>query len=513
MAVDLASSELFSGRNYQLHLAQKGIALTRHGQVLPDADYQAARYDEVASAELSANGRQLMIVFASSRPTWTITAMNRAEAAWAQTLINQAVERSRLYKQVGFAERLTGSALRTAIAEMAQGDLRQPAVLAELLLVQATHNRATDIHLQPMPECTYIRYRIDGYLGNVASLAPAEGERVISCLKVRSGMKTYRRNVAQTGRSAVTVDERRIDLRLTCVPTTHGEKMTVRLFDPDQALLDIGVLGMNAPVLAAYRDLLSQPQGCILLTGPSGSGKTTTMYASIAYLHDQGPDRSIATVEEPVELDLPGVDQTGVNRDVGLDFAEGLRNLLRQDPQVLMVGEIRDPETAQIAVQAGLTGHLVFSTVHAPSAAGVFSRLTQIGVEPYLVASSVTAVVAQRLVRKVCDTCAEPYTPSPAELAAAGLDAEALAGGNLRRGRGCEQCSDTGYYGRTGLFALLPVIPRLREAIVACRPLAELEDISAQYSIGSLWEDGLAKARQGIITLEELQAVLGRRAV
>lgn len=510
MSVPMAASHRFSAKDYELHLSPEGIALTRNGEVPADPDYQAAGYDEVATADLDPKRRGLTIVFSSARPTWTIGGMKRPEAAWAQTLINEAVERSRLYRESCFAEGLTGEALADAVRRLARSHPPQPAVLGDLLLVQAVRNRATDLHIQPESERTLLRYRIDGRLADVATLPPDGGERVVSALKARAGMKTYQRNVAQTGGGSIGVDNRVVDLRLTCMPTTHGEKMTVRLFDPDQALLDLDALGMDAPLLAVYRQLISRPHGCILLTGPSGSGKTTTMYASLAGLRDSNSGRSFATVEEPVELDLPGVSQTEVDRDVGLDFAEGLRNALRQDPQVLMVGEIRDGETANIAIQAGLTGHLVFTTVHAPSAAGVFARLTQIGVEPYLVASSVTAVVAQRLVRKVCEACAEPAAPPPAELQAAGLGADELGDADLRRGRGCEQCGETGYHGRTGLFALLPVTPRLREAIVACQPLAALEDIAAQDSIGSLWDAGLTKVKQGVTALDEVQTALGR---
>jgi len=506
----MATSQRFSGRGCELHLSADGIALTRNGEVPSDPDYQAAGYDEIAAADLDTWGYRLRIAFASARPTWTISGMKRPEAAWAQALINEAVERGRLRNESCFTERLSGKDLAGAIRRLARCDPPQPAVLGDLLLVQAVRNRATDLHIQPEPWRTLVRQRIDGQLLDVAPVPTETGERVVSALKVRAGMKTYQRNVAQTGGSSIAVEERVVDLRLTCMPTTHGEKMTVRIFDPDQALLDLDALGMDAPVLDTYRGLITRPHGCILLTGPSGSGKTTTMYASLAWLRESNSARSFATVEEPVELDLAGVSQTEVHRDVGLDFAEGLRNVLRQDPQVLMVGEIRDRETANIAVQAGLTGHLVFSTVHAPSAAGVFSRLTQIDVEPYLVASSVTAVVVQRLARKVCEECAEPHTPSPADTQAAGLGAEQLADADVRRGGGCERCGETGYYGRTGLFALLPVTARLREAIVACRPLAALEEIAAQDSVGSLWEAGLAQVRQGVTTLDEVQGVISR---
>lgn len=509
MAALMETKSVFPGKTHELHVSLDGLALTHKGRVLADRSYQAVRWDEVAGAELDAKGTRLLVVFSSERPTWAVEGMNRAEAAWAHMLINQAAERARLYRQAVFTQPLGGEELREALRELAEAPAPQPAVLADLILTQAILAGATDVHFQAESEATLVRYRVDGCLREVTSLPPDLAERVIARLKVTGGMQTYQRNVAQTGRSTMVVEGRRVDLRLTVLPTTHGEKLTVRLFDPQQAILDLAALGMGASVLAAYQELLSQPQGTFLLTGPAGSGKTTTMYASLAHLHAQYPDLSFATVEEPVELDLPGVGQTEVNRAVGLDFAEGLRTALRQDPQVLMVGEIRDQETADIAMQAGLTGHRVFSTVHAPSAAGVFTRLTQLGVEPYLVASSVTAVMAQRLVRRVCEACAESYAPSPTELAGAGMSREQISG-NLRRGRGCEQCGGTGYHGRTGLFALLPVTAALREALLACRPLSHLEELAAQESVGSLWETGWAKVGDGVTTLEEVQRVLGR---
>jgi general secretion pathway protein E len=383
-------------------------------------------------------------------------------------------------------------------------------VVADLLLTQAVLRGATDLHLQPGESETVVRLRIDGSLRAVATFPAALAQRVVGRVKVLGGMQTFQHAIAQTGAAVMTVAGRQVDLRFTVLPTVHGEKLTVRLFDPTQARLDLEALGLAPPVLAALRARLDEPQGTLLLTGPAGSGKTTTMYASLAYLREREADRSLATVEEPVELDLAGVDQTEVNRAVGLDFAEGLRTVLRQDPQVIMVGEIRDAETAYIAVQAGLTGHLVLSTVHAPSAAGVFTRLAQIGVEPYLVASSVTAVLSQRLVRLVCPDCGAPASASGEDLEAAGLTGADLAG-TLRAGAGCPRCDGTGYRGRTGLFSLLPVSRQMREAVLACRPLPELEDLAGHESIGTLWEDGLAKVRAGVTTLAELRRVLGRR--
>jgi len=511
MGASTVTTERITGRHWSLHLSPEGVALTYDGRVSDDPDYQAASWEEVSHAEFVARQRRLMVFFSTTRPTWVIAGVRRPEALWAVAVISRAAARAALRRQPSFQERLAGEALRTAVAEVIKRYGDQPSALAELLMVQAVHNGATDIHFEPGLVQTAVRYRVDGQLLDVAEVPAELGSRLVSCLKVTGGMKVFQRHVAQTGRTSLTVGERAVDVRLTCLPTTQGEKITLRLFDPARALLDPAVLGMGKDVLEAYQELITQPQGCIFLTGPSGAGKTTTMYATLAHLHEELPDRIFATVEEPVELDLPGIAQTEVNRDVGLDFAQGLRTVLRQDPQVIMVGEIRDPETAGIAVQAGLTGHLVFSTVHAPSAAGVFTRLAQLGVEPYLIASSVTAVIAQRLVRKVCEACGVPCSPSDAELNAVGLTREEVAGGSFRRGEGCEACGNTGYQGRTGIFALLPVTHRLREAIVACRPLPELEAIAREDAVGDLWQSGLAKAAAGLTTLAELASVLGRR--
>ncbi|HEY3397634.1 MAG TPA: GspE/PulE family protein [Armatimonadota bacterium] len=510
MSVLLETSEHFAGSHYELHLAPEGMALTQHGVVPADPQMQAVSYQEVAGVSWEPRGRKLSIAIGGERPMWVIGGLKPAEAAWAQSLISAAAQRARLYQDESFRGALTDDELEKALGSLAELDPPQAGVIADLLLTQAVLRRATDLHLQPGSAAATVRLRIDGSLRAVASFPAAVAQRVVGRLKVLGGMQTFQHAVAQTGAAVMSVAGRQVDLRFTVLPTVHGEKLTVRLFDPGQALLDLDALGMAPAVAAAFRERLDQPQGTLLLTGPAGSGKTTTMYTALAYLRERESDRSLATVEEPVELDLAGVDQTEVNRPVGLDFAEGLRSVLRQDPQVIMVGEIRDAETAHIAVQAGLTGHLVLSTVHAPSAAGVFTRLAQIGVEPYLVASSVTAVLSQRLVRMVCAECGAFAAPSEEDLAGAGLTSADVAG-DLRGGAGCARCEGTGYFGRTGLFALLPVSREMREAVLACRPLPELEDLAGRESVGGLWEDGLAKVRAGQTTVAELRRVLGRR--
>ncbi len=506
MPTILGSTEVFRGRDGELHLSSSGLALVHTGGTT-----EGAGWEEVAGAQVAPSRKGVAVTFVDGREAWSVSGLKPEEAAWAQALVAQGTARTRLYADPRLVEPLSVDAIAEAVAAFAELEPPEAAALADLLMVQAAHNRATDVHLQPEAEGLAIAYRIDGHLWPVAMMGAEIGARVVARVKVMAGMKSYRRNIAQTGATSFPLGDRRIDVRCTCLPTVRGEKLTLRLFDPAQALLDVGALGMEKPVLAAFADLLSRPRGCVLLTGPAGSGKTTTMYAALASIRAAASDRSIATVEEPVELELAGAAQTEVNRDVGLDFADGLRTALRQDPQVLMVGEIRDVETANIAVQAGLTGHLVFSTVHAPSAAGVFTRLTQLGVEPYLVASAVTAVMAQRLVRRVCSECSVSHTPTAEELAALGFGLGDMVGGNPRRGQGCEHCGGTGYLGRVGLFALLPVTERMREALISLQPLARLEAVAAEEGVGDLWQAGLARVAQGLTTVDELRAVLGPR--
>ncbi len=501
--------DILAGSEYELHIAPQGLALTRGGVVLADPAFQTATYEEIAGVEVPVGRRQLQVRFSGDRAAWTIAGVSRPEALWAQTTIEQAVQQAQMRKRSGFSERLSAQQLSQSIDELATSPAPDPVVLADLILTQAVQHRATDVHMQPTGDGYALRFRMDGELVQAGRIAGGVGERVVARMKVMAGMKTYTRNIAQNGRLVLPVEQRTVDIRLTSLPTVRGEKLTARLFDPATALLDLKALGMEAGVLERYKRIISRPRGCILLTGPAGSGKTTTMYASLEHIKSEPEPRSISTVEEPVEFELADVDQTEVNRAVGLDFANCLRTVLRQDPQVIMVGEIRDPETAGIAVQAGLTGHLVFSTVHAPSAAGVFARLTEMGLEPYLVASSVTAVVAQRLVRKVCPSCAEPYHPSGGELDAAGLSSEQVVGWGLKRGRGCAACDQTGYAGRTGVFELLPVTLKLREAIIERRTVPEIEGLVTAEGIESLWQAGLEKVRSGVTTLSELMSVLG----
>jgi len=296
-----------------------------------------------------------------------------------------------------------------------------------------------------------------------------------------------------------------VDVRTTLLPTLHGEKAVLRLFDPGRSVIRLGDLGMADATQKAWEELLQQPQGMLLLTGPSNHGKTTTLYASLQFLHENRRDLSnLCTVEDPVEYDLRVVNQTQVNHAAGLTFAAGLRTVLRQDPEVIMIGEIRDEETAEIALRAGLTGHLILSTVHAPSAAGVFARLVDLGCPPFLVASAVSGVLAQRLIRTICPECRQAAPPPADLLARWGLDASE---GEWSRGAGCSACGGSGYRGRTGVFQLLRVNEAVREGVLAGQTTGELERLAGADA--ALREDAVAKAAAGVTTLEEVARVLG----
>lgn len=509
MAVIQPVSDVIKGHRVSLHFSPEGVALITRDRRKHGAP-QVARYEEMASVGVTHGGRALVITFTDERAPWAVLGLRPVQSKWAEEVIGEVLWRRQQAAAPAFQSALSTDDLAAAIAPLSKPSGPEPALLAELLLTQAILHEVTDLHLLPTPDGYEARVRKDGQLTNLACLPLEVGQRVLARLKILAQMPAFPGRVSQTGSLTYEVGERRVQVRLTSLPTVEGEKLTARLFDPATRVVDLPSLGMSPAVLSAVTAICTEPRGCLLVTGPAGSGKSTTMYACLEHIAGQTPPRSLCTVEEPVEFRLEGVDQTEVNRGAGLDFAEGLRTVLRQDPQVIMVGEIRDRETAEIAVQAGLTGHLVFSTIHAPHSGGVFARLTDMGLEPYLVVSSVTAVLAQRLVRWLCPACAQIYQPTAAELAELGALAAELAGANLRQPVGCEQCGGTGYHGRTGLFELLPVNEPLRVAILGKQPAHELERLAAASSVVSLWSAGLEKIRQGETTLAEVRAALGK---
>ncbi len=386
--------------------------------------------------------------------------------------------------------------------------------LVNRMIAEAVSRRASDIHVEPFEGTLRLRFRVDGQLRPMeappAELHPA----IVSRVKVMAGLDIVERRLAQDGRCKTTVEGREIDLRVSIVPTLHGESVVLRILDRAQAPLDLGKLGFADTALKRLVEGLSHGNGIMLVTGPTGSGKTTTLYAGLQRLN--GPERKIVTVEDPIEYQLPGVNQIQVNQRIGLGFANVLRSVLRHDPDVIMVGEIRDVETARIAVQAALTGHLVLSTLHTNNAAGAITRLVDMGVETYLLTSALRAIVAQRLVRTLCPHCRTPYAESAAALRAIGIATEAAGAATaakdprqpvLYRAKGCERCGGTGYLGRSSVAEVLPLSERIRRMVLERADAVEIERAARAEGMRTMREDGLAKALAGQTTLEEILRV------
>jgi general secretion pathway protein E len=381
----------------------------------------------------------------------------------------------------------------------------QPPVIrfVNLLIREAHDARASDIHLESTRDGLRARFRIDGVLTDVPSPPKGLQAAVVSRVKLLAELDIAERRTAQDGRIRVRLEERELDLRVSTVPTMHGESVVLRLLDRGGQPVSLDDLGMAPQTLDQFEELARRPHGIVLATGPTGSGKTTTLYAALGLR--RGASEKIITVEDPIEYHLPEVTQVPVNVKAGMTFAAALRSLLRQDPDVMMVGEMRDPETAQIAVQAAMTGHLVFSTLHTNDAASAVMRLLDLKVEPYMIAATVECILAQRLVRRICPDCRTRYKPDPQAVA---LLAERPTGDiTLDRGTGCRECRDTGYRGRTGLFELLGVTDEIKHAITRMAPLAALRDLARAGGMTTLRQDGWAKVQGGITTVEEVLRV------
>jgi len=381
----------------------------------------------------------------------------------------------------------------------------QPPVIrfVNLLIREAHDARASDIHLESTRDGLRARFRIDGVLTDVPSPPKGLQAAVVSRVKLLAELDIAERRAAQDGRIRVRLEERELDLRVSTVPTMHGESVVLRLLDRGGRAVSLDELGMAPPTLDQFEELAQRPHGIVLATGPTGSGKTTTLYAALGLR--RGASEKIITVEDPIEYHLPEVTQVPVNLKAGMTFAAALRSLLRQDPDVMMVGEMRDAETAQIAVQAAMTGHLVFSTLHTNDAASAVMRLLDLKVEPYMIAATVECILAQRLVRRICPDCRTRYKPDPQTVA---LLAERPTGEiTLDRGRGCRECRETGYRGRTGLFELLRVTDDIKHAITRQATLAAIRDLARAGGMATLRQDGWTKVQAGITTVEEVLRV------
>ena len=378
-----------------------------------------------------------------------------------------------------------------------------------LLVNQAVGDRASDIHVEPNETDLRIRFRIDGVLHEVMRSPRSIQAGVISRLKVMADINIAERRIPQDGRITMKVSGRSIDLRVATLPTVYGEKVVMRILDKTQAVLRLEDLGFLAEAHERFEASYTKPYGTILVTGPTGSGKSTTLYATLNQLNT--PDRNIITVEDPVEYRLPGINQVQIHPKAGLTFAGALRSILRADPDIVLVGEIRDRETAVIGIEAALTGHLVLSTLHTNDAASTPMRLVEMGVEPFLVTSALTCVVAQRLARKLCDKCKEPYQPTEAELSEAGWPAEELDAGEwptLHRAIGCGSCGRTGYRGRFGIHEVMAMSEELKRLVIERRSSEDLQKVALMQGMLSMRSDGLRKAAKGLTSLEEIFRVV-----
>ncbi len=379
--------------------------------------------------------------------------------------------------------------------------------LVNLLITQAVSDRASDIHIEPEEKVLRIRYRVDGVLHEVMTPPKSVQAGITSRLKIMADINIAERRVPQDGRIGLVVQGKQIDIRVATLPTVHGEKLVLRLLDKSSVLLKLSDLGFLQHNYERFRESFSKPYGQILVTGPTGSGKSTTLYATLNILNR--PEVNIITVEDPVEYRLPGVNQIQTHPKAGLTFASALRSILRSDPDIILIGEIRDRETAQIATEAALTGHLVLSTLHTNDAPSALTRLVEMGIEPYLVSSALDCVVAQRLARNLCDRCKEPYAPTDEELRAAQFP---VAAGEeppkLYKAVGCSSCGQTGYKGRSALHEVMPVTEGIQKLIVENGSSETIKKLAIEQGMITLRHDGMAKVKAGITSIEEILRVV-----
>ena len=380
--------------------------------------------------------------------------------------------------------------------------------LVNLMITEAVQLRASDIHVEPFEDRVRIRYRIDGVLHERDTLPKRQLAAIISRIKILADIDIAEKRREQDGRIKVTTGEKELDLRVSIIPTNQGQSCVLRLLDKDNIKIGVRQLGFSEKTYKQFHSLIRRPNGIILVTGPTGSGKTTTLYAAMNSLNR--PDRKIITAEDPVEYYLPGINQVEVKHKIGLDFARIIRSMLRQAPNVILVGEMRDQETASMGIQASLTGHLVFSTLHTNDAPTAVTRMIDMGVPSYLVASSVVAILAQRLVRTICPKCRTKYKPTEQEIAEAGMPPEMVETATFMRGKGCTTCQKSGFRGRMGIYEMLMVDSGVRELIFRQASSQEIRDYAVEKGMDTLYVDGLSKVAQGFTTFSEVMRVAKR---
>jgi type IV pilus assembly protein PilB len=374
--------------------------------------------------------------------------------------------------------------------------------LANLIILQAIKDRASDIHLEPFEKVMRLRYRIDGVLVDATPPPKAMQLALASRLKIMSNLDIAERRLPQDGRMRVKVSGKDFDLRVSALPTVHGEKLVLRVLDKSNLSASIDKLGLDEPTFKQFKGALDAPHGLILVTGPTGSGKTTTLYSALNELNN--PTWNIVTVEDPVEFQIPGINQVPTKKEIGLTFASALRSILRQDPDIVMIGEIRDTETAEIAIEAALTGHQVLSTMHCNDAPGAIARLDDMGIAPFLISSSVILSCAQRLMRRICSHCKEPVTYPARMFEDLGIDPATFAGVQLFRGRGCDRCKSSGYAGRLAIIEVMGVSDQIRKLIIARASTREMGKLAINQGMKTLRMVALDKARDGVSTLEQV---------
>lgn len=427
-----------------------------------------------------------------------------------QGTIEAAIERCYHQKEGETKKLFTDLDKKTAVEEkesyegydlLERADQNPVIRMVNAILVEAIQQGASDIHFEPMEEGLSIRYRIDGVLQKRHEPPREYQAQILTRIKVMSKMDIAEHRLPQDGRIKLRHGGREIDFRVSTLPIVHGERVVLRILDKGNVTLGLDWIGMEPKMLHAFRKLVKMPEGIVLVTGPTGSGKTTTLYSAIAEINDS--ETNIITVEDPIEYKIAGISQMNVNPRIELDFARGLRHILRQDPDVIMIGEIRDKETAEIAIQASLTGHLVFSTLHTNDAPSALTRLADMGIEPYLLASSLLGVVAQRLVRQICPSCKASYAPSQKELDDLGLSIS----GHFYKGKGCLQCFHTGYKGRHAIYELMPMSGKVKTQVLKSQDAQELRKVALQEGMQTLFEQGVRLVASGVTTSAELLRV------
>jgi general secretion pathway protein E len=408
-----------------------------------------------------------------------------------------------------FFEEISGESTDSLISEIEEkGDLLDetsdaPIIkLLNLLLSGAVKDRASDIHIEPYQGNVRVRYRIDGILYDILSLPRKIHSALASRVKVMASLNIAEKRLPQDGRIEIKIADRSVDIRVSTIPTSFGERVVLRLLDKTSSVLRLSDLGMDEEKVDIFNGLIKSPYGIILVTGPTGSGKTTTLYAALSSINS--PEVNIITIEDPVEYQIEGIGQIQVNPKIDLTFAQGLRSIVRQDPDVILIGEVRDRETAEIAIQSSLTGHLVFSTLHTNDAASAVTRLIDMGIEPYLVTSSVIAIIAQRLVRVLCPKCKEAYIPDEESLANLGLDRKKSGETVFYRRAGCAACMNTGYRGRTAIFEILILDDYIKRTILRTSDSNQIQDEAVRRGMATLLADGAKKVLEGTTTIEEV---------